>query len=545
MKVGEAAMEEGRKLVERMAEAEGQITAISDYRNAYTKRFCDLSRRIKASSRNVRGAQGERRPGRSCSFPTQAVDKADVDLHRDLLTAYKSSPNSNIDLVILQRLAKKLELLTISDPKQESLALHEMVVASDGDPEEIIEKMPSLLKKIKDFFMLIQHLQMGKPTYKIPSNERSKPPILPDDFRCEIPFDVLSLSDEVREQSQASDPEEIIEKMPSLLKKEKDFFMLTQHLQMGKPTYKIPSNERSKPPILPVDFRCPVSLELMKDPAIVSTRQTYDRESIEQWLEGHDTRPKTQQKLSNKSLTPNYVLHSHSTMVLGQWYRSPRHPAQLNQTKPDCSSPQHAKVIELVCKLSSRSIEDKRSTTVELHLLARLSAENRTVELRLLARLSAENHCCIAEAGAIPFLANLFSTLDVHTQENAVTAVLNLSILEENKENIGNKVKAARAGLVPILVGLLMDPKSTVLDETLAIVSVLSSHPEGKEAIKATEALPVLIDVIESGSPRTKENASATLVHLFSGDRWPQYLAKAQEKGLVSLLQEMTENGTN
>ncbi|XP_042415534.1 protein spotted leaf 11-like [Zingiber officinale] len=214
---------------------------------------------------------------------------ADVDLHRDLLTAYKSSPNSNIDPAILQRLAKKLQLLTISDLKQESLALHEM---------------------------------------------------------------------------------------------------------------------------------------------------TYDRESIEQWLEGHDTRPKTQQKLSNKSLTPNYVLHSHSTMVLGQWYRSPRHPAQLNQTKPDCSSPQHAKVIELVCKLSSRSIEDKRSTTVELHLLARLSAENRTVELRLLARLSAENHCCIAEAGAIPFLANLFSTLDVHTQENAVTAVLNLSILEENKENI-------------------------------------------------------------------------------------------------------------
>ncbi|XP_074578846.1 U-box domain-containing protein 13-like [Curcuma longa] len=614
MKEDEAAMEEGRKLVERMAEAEDQIAAISDYRNAYRKRFCDLSRRMRLLApmfeelresddpvpdraapslallqRAVDSAKELLRLGNEGSriflvlesdkitnrfqevtiqlekalgeIPfdvlnlsdevreqvdlvhsqlkraKERVDMADVDLHRDLLTAYNSSTNSSIDPAILQRLAEKLQLTTVSDLKQESLALHEMVVASDGDPGEIIEKMSSLLKKIKDF-MLTQHLEMGRPTKKTPQ----------------------------------------------------------------------PSNESSKPPILPDDFRCPVSLELMKDPVIVSTGQTYDRESIEQWLEaGHDTCPKTQQKLSNKSLTPNYVLRS----LIAQWCEAngidpPRCPAQPNRTKPTCSSPQHAKVIDLIRKLSSRSIEDKRSAAAELRLLARLSAENR---------------CCIAEAGAIPLLVNLFSTLDVHTQENAVTAVLNLSILEENKEKIvaagavpailnvlrrgsmearenaaatlfslsvvddfkvrignsgaipplvsllrdgspqgkkdavlalfnlciyqGNKGKAVRAGLVPILVGLLMDPKLTMLDETLAILSVLAGHPEGKEAIKATEALPVLIDAIGSGSPRTKENAAATLVHLFSGDQRHQDLAKAQEKGLASLLQGMTENGTN
>ncbi|KAG6494499.1 hypothetical protein ZIOFF_049531 [Zingiber officinale] len=340
---------------------------------------------------------------RSCSFPTQVVDMADVDLHRDLLTAYKSSPNSNIDPAMLQRLAKKLQLLTISDLKQESLALHQMVVASDGDPEEITEKMPSLLKKIKDFFMLTQHLQMGKPTYKIPSNERSKPPILPDDFRCHV------------------------------------------------------------------------SLELMKDPAIVSTRQTNDRESIEQWLEeGHDTRPKTQQKLSNKSLTPNYVLHSHSTMVLGQ-----------------CCLPGALRTKGLLLS-SSVSLPSSMLKTVAA-LLRQVNAFTAVLNLSILEEKK-EN---IVATGAVPAILNVLRRGAIPP---LVSLLRNLCIYQ------GNKVKAARAGLVPILVGLLMDPKSIVLDETLAIVSVLSSHPEGKEAIKATEVFPVLIDVIESRSPRTKEN---------------------------------------
>ncbi|CAI5508504.1 unnamed protein product [Closterium sp. Naga37s-1] len=58
----------------------------------------------------------------------------------------------------------------------------------------------------------------------------------------------------------------------------------------------------------PDDFRCPISLEIMRDPVIVSTGQTYHRACIEQWLkEGHKTCPKTQQILSQPaSLIPNF-----------------------------------------------------------------------------------------------------------------------------------------------------------------------------------------------------------------------------------------------
>ncbi|KAL0457232.1 UNVERIFIED_CONTAM: U-box domain-containing protein 14 [Sesamum latifolium] len=60
---------------------------------------------------------------------------------------------------------------------------------------------------------------------------------------------------------------------------------------------------KHRSPIIPDDFRCPISLELMKDPVIVSTGQ--------KWLDaGHKTCPKTQQTLLHTALTPNYVLKS-------------------------------------------------------------------------------------------------------------------------------------------------------------------------------------------------------------------------------------------
>ncbi|KAK1388981.1 U-box domain-containing protein [Heracleum sosnowskyi] len=47
---------------------------------------------------------------------------------------------------------------------------------------------------------------------------------------------------------------------------------------------------------VPKDFSCPITLDLMTDPVIISTGQTYDRSSITRWMEeGHCTCPKTGQ----------------------------------------------------------------------------------------------------------------------------------------------------------------------------------------------------------------------------------------------------------
>lgn len=117
----------------------------------------------------------------------------DVELYSDLLSLYNKSNDTNLDPSTLRRLAENLQLVTVSDLKQESLALHEMVFASGGgDPGESIEKMSMLLKKIKDFVQT-QNPEMGTESDVKPFLQDRKPkvPILPDEFRCPISLELM------------------------------------------------------------------------------------------------------------------------------------------------------------------------------------------------------------------------------------------------------------------------------------------------------------------------------------------------------------------
>ncbi|KAK6125613.1 hypothetical protein DH2020_040643 [Rehmannia glutinosa] len=60
---------------------------------------------------------------------------------------------------------------------------------------------------------------------------------------------------------------------------------------------------------VPTYFRCPISLDVMKSPVSLCTGVTYDRSSIQRWLDGgNNTCPATMQVLQNKDLIPNYTL---------------------------------------------------------------------------------------------------------------------------------------------------------------------------------------------------------------------------------------------
>ncbi|CAN6343418.1 unnamed protein product [Urochloa humidicola] len=404
------------------------------------------------------------------------------------------------------------------------------------------------------------------------------------------------------------DPGEHIEKMSMLLKKIKDYVQ-TQNPEMGPPigTKLMDSNGEPRPVNIPDEFRCPISLELMKDPVIVATGQTYERVCIEKWLaSGHHTCPNTQQRMTNTTLTPNYVLRS----LIAQWCEAngiepPKRSPQPNKPTSACSSNERANIDALLCQLCSPDPEEQRSAAAELRLLAKRNANNRI---------------CIAEAGAIPLLLSLLSSSDLRTQEHAVTALLNLSIHEDNKASIissgavpsivhvlkngsmearenaaatlfslsvideykvtiggtgaipalvvllsegsqrgkkdaaaalfnlciyqGNKGRAIRAGLVPLIMGLVTNPTGALMDEAMAILSILSSHPEGKAAIGAAEPVPVLVEMIGSGSPRNRENAAAVMLHLCYGEQQLVHLARAQECGIMVPLRELALNGT-
>ncbi|KZV46408.1 U-box domain-containing protein 21-like [Dorcoceras hygrometricum] len=60
---------------------------------------------------------------------------------------------------------------------------------------------------------------------------------------------------------------------------------------------------------IPNHFRCPISLDLMKDPVTLSTGITYDRESIEKWIEaGNVTCPITKKILRSIEPIPNHAI---------------------------------------------------------------------------------------------------------------------------------------------------------------------------------------------------------------------------------------------
>ncbi|PKA65138.1 U-box domain-containing protein 11 [Apostasia shenzhenica] len=362
--------------------------------------------------------------------------------------------------------------------------------------------------------------------------------------------------------------------------------------------------------VIPEDFRCPISLELMRDPVIVSTGQTYERSFIQRWIDcGNRTCPKTQQKLENLTLTTNYVLRSLilqwcETNGIEQPYRSTtggiRHARNFDNITEDASM-----INVLVSKLASGSVEEKRSAAAEIRSLAKRSTDNRIL---------------IAESGAIPVLISLLQVDDKKTQEHAVTSLLNLSIYDHNKEAImlagailpiidvlrggsmearenaaasifslslidenkitiggtpgaidalvellvigsprgqkdaatalfnlciypGNKPRAVRAGILSPLLRMLKDSSACgMVDEILTILSVLVGHQEGKAAISKANAIPLLIDLLRTGQPRNKENATAILLALCKKDNGN--LACIARLGAVIPLTEVAKSGT-
>lgn len=87
-------------------------------------------------------------------------------------------------------------------------------------------------------------------------------------------YDLNHESLTLHEMASGGDPGAVVEKMLMLLKKIKDFVQ-KEDPEMGAQasTADISPEDNSGCPVIPDDFRCPISLDLMKDPVIVATGQ--------------------------------------------------------------------------------------------------------------------------------------------------------------------------------------------------------------------------------------------------------------------------------
>lgn len=93
------------------------------------------------------------------------------------------------DRAVLRRLSEKLQLKTINDLIKEAAALNEMVISCGGVPDNCLEEMSTLLKKLKDSGII------ENPVLDNLENKRSlikhRSPVIPDEFRCPISLELM------------------------------------------------------------------------------------------------------------------------------------------------------------------------------------------------------------------------------------------------------------------------------------------------------------------------------------------------------------------
>ncbi|KAH7846805.1 hypothetical protein Vadar_018402 [Vaccinium darrowii] len=355
---------------------------------------------------------------------------------------------------------------------------------------------------------------------------------------------------------------------------------------------------------IPNEFLCPITLEIMSDPVIVATGQTYERESIQKWLDSdHRTCPKTGQSLAHLSLAPNFALRN----LILQWCEKNNFqlPKKEAPTSSENSNVEHNNEISsVVQQLSSNQLEVQRKAVRKIRMLSKENPENRIL---------------VANNGGIPPLVQLLSYPDSKIQEHAVTALLNLSIdesnkklisreqpipamveilqngtigakentaaalfslsmLDENKANIAlsngipplvgllkngtirgkkdavtalfnlslcqkNKVRAIEAGIVAPLLHLLEDKKLDMVNESLSLLLLLASNSEGSEEIGQVSVINTLVQFIKEGTPKNKECAVALALEL--GTKNPNLVLAALRYGVYEYVVELEKSGTN
>ncbi|PIA36404.1 hypothetical protein AQUCO_03400353v1 [Aquilegia coerulea] len=266
----------------------------------------------------------------------------------------------------------------------------------------------------------------------------------------------------------------------------------------------------------------------------------------------------------------------------------------------DLTSSSH--VEKLVEDLKSKRSDRQTTAAEELRLLAKHNMDNRiiiahcgaipplvsllysaekltqehAVTALLNLSINENNKIVIAEAGAIEPLIYVLKSGNTVAKENAAASLFSLSVLEEYKIRIGrsaavkalvdllgsgtlrgkkdaatalfnlsiyheNKARIVQAGAVKYLIGL-MDPDTGMIDKCVALLANLSTIPEGRLVITREGGIPLLVEVVEMGSQRGKENAASILLQLCFNSQ--KFCTLVLQEGAVPPLVALSQSGT-
>lgn len=281
---------------------------------------------------------------------------------------------------------------------------------------------------------------------------------------------------------------------------------------------------------IPSHFRCPISLDLMKDPVTLSSGITYDRENIEKWIEdGNQTCPVTNQVLTSFDQIPNHSIRKliQDWCVENKSFGIERIPTPRIPITP-------SQVYEISSTILS-AVENGDSK----------KCQELVGKIKVLARESERNKICIKENGVGYVLATCFDKFSDNFQENEELLKYILSELtwifplgSEGLSKIGSS-KSLRT-IAWILNGEDLSSKQH------GVMILKELHYYYSDKLREIEGIPeALFKIIKVPiCPKATKASLMVIYHMLSTTNDDsKILSKFLDMGLVSLLIEMIVEG--
>ncbi|CAN6307331.1 unnamed protein product [Urochloa humidicola] len=279
---------------------------------------------------------------------------------------------------------------------------------------------------------------------------------------------------------------------------------------------------------IPAHFRCPISLDLMRDPVTAPTGITYDRESIEAWLDtGRATCPVTHAPLRHEDLVPNHAIRR----VIQDWCVANRSRGVERIPTPKIPvTPVQASELLFDLAAAARRPRDAAPRCAEV-----------VAKIRSLARDSDRNRRCFASIGTGRALAAAFDSLssaaaaaDAAVLENILAALVCMMPLDDEA--------AATLGSPSSLASLVAIAENGSLagrmNAVLAIRDVVSCDGAFVDLSGSVdEIVDALVKIVKAPiCPQATKAAMVATYHLARSDE--RVAARVATAGLVPVLVE-------
>lgn len=273
---------------------------------------------------------------------------------------------------------------------------------------------------------------------------------------------------------------------------------------------------------VPSVFRCPISLDVMKSPVSLCTGVTYDRSSIQKWLEsGHDTCPATMQVLPSKDFIPNLTLHR----LINLWIQSSTlrpgsNSPRLLPATPTAISKIQAKL--LMEKVESESCVDSLSKVAEF---VSCCEENRKFVARFDGFVEVISGVLKRKCVEIKALETAVRILDLILSENGVTERLNKLILKSNQES----------KFLSAIVLILQHGSLNSKIESVRVLDSLALDSESRRRISDSQDLiSILLKLLKTNNNESLNDAVTSILTTISITR--SIKSRLIENGIVEIL---------